>query len=69
MNRQFIKIGLISAILSLIQFHVHAKGGYDTKNPKGIYTNENPYGPSGQFRTIDVYYNIDFRRFIYLDVK
>ena len=34
-----------------------SSGGYG-KNPKAIYTKENPYGNNGQFRTITVNYNM-----------
>jgi hypothetical protein len=33
-------------------------GGYDKSNPTTVYKDENPYGPKGQFRTINVNYSM-----------
>lgn len=33
-------------------------GGYDIQNPTAVYKTENPYGPNGQFRTIEVTYTM-----------
>jgi RHS repeat-associated protein len=34
-------------------------GGYDQEDPTAIYTQENPYGPHGPLRTIDVDYRLE----------
>jgi RHS repeat-associated protein len=33
-------------------------GGYEIENPTAVYKTENPYGPNGQFRTIEVTYTM-----------
>ncbi len=38
-------------------------GGYDKNNPLAVYPNENPYGPRGQFRTINVNYSMKVQYF------
>jgi hypothetical protein len=34
------------------------------ENPMSIYTTENPYGNEGQFRTIEINYNLEVTRFV-----
>lgn len=38
-------------------------GGYDNNNPLAVYPTENPYGPRGQFRTINVNYSMNVQYF------
>ena len=40
-----------------------SKWGYDAKNPVAVYPTENPYGPRGQFRTINVNYSMNVNYF------
>ncbi|WP_158594730.1 hypothetical protein [Ulvibacterium marinum] len=39
-------------------------GGYDIEDPTAVYPKPNPYGPKGQFRTINVNYNMEVWKFI-----
>lgn len=38
-------------------------GGFNPDNPKTVFPENNPYGPDGQFRTIDACYNMTINRY------
>ncbi|WP_187248607.1 hypothetical protein [Mesonia sp. K4-1] len=41
-----------------------AVGGYDSENPVTLYPEENPYGENGQFRTIEINYQMNIQYLI-----